>query len=730
MCRKFCFFASLIFMPVLVLTGVARAELIGWWTFDEGSGNTAFDLSDYGNDGILGGNPQWVGGIYGGAIELDGSGDYIAIDSIADDLTDNNFTVSAWIKTTAGEGNVIGANDSGSGHQFIFGVTGSGTLLVEAHSRINSYPPVINDGKWHFIAYVRDGTAAYAYTDGELVGTETPDGNPAGQVRWSIGQEWDNDPSDEFTGLVDDVHFFNHPLAQDEIIRVMQGKGFTLASGPEPADGAFVYDTSVSLSWKPGGFAASHDIYLGETFDDVIEGAAGTFRGNQVDALFSVGVSGSPYPGGLAAGTTYYWRIDEVNESEPNSPWKGDVWNFSIPPKTAYGPEPADGAELVDLELRLSWAIGFDAKIHYIVFGESYDEVSNAAQGTLNGTTNFNPGPLKMARTYYWRVDEFDGDEMHKGRVWSFSTIGAVSGPNPADGAVDVKPSVVLTWDAGSVAAVHEVYFGTDADAVMNATTDSPEYKGPKRLGDESYDPNKLMLNTTYFWRIDEIDGGNPDSPWAGKVWSFATGNFYVIDDIESYNSEDNQIWISWYDGIGFGGPGIEPYFAGNRTGAIVGDEDTFSYTEETIIHSGSQSMPYFYDNNKPGFSNYSEAELTLDYPRGLGPRDWTAQGVDELIIWFRGRSNNDAEPLYVAVSNSTGEPAVVVYDNQAATQISLWTEWAIDLQNFADQGIDLTDVTSIAIGVGTRGNTTVPGGSGKMYIDDIRLYLPREAAE
>jgi len=228
------------------------------------------------------------------------------------------------------------------------------------------------------------------------------------------------------------------------------------------------------------------------------------------------------------------------------------------------------------------------------------------------------------------------------------------------------------------------------------------------------------MLNTTYFWRIDEINGANPDSPWAGKVWSFTTGNFFVVDDFESYNSEDNQIWIAWHDGIGYGGPGAEPYFAGNRTGSIVGDEDTFSYTEETIVHGGSQSMPYFYDNNKQDFSNYSEAELTLDYPR-----DWTAQGVDKLIIWFRGDSNNDAEPLYVAVSNSTGAPAIVVHDDPAATQIGVWTEWVIPLHNFADQGIDLTDVDRIAIGIGTQGNMTTPGGSGKMFIDDILLYQP-----
>jgi hypothetical protein len=94
------------------------------------------------------------------------------------------------------------------------------------------------------------------------------------------------------------------------------------------------------------------------------------------------------------------------------------------------------------------------------------------------------------------------------------------------------------------------------------------------------------------------------------------------------------------------------------------------------------------------------------------------------------GIASNDAEPLYVAVSNSTGNPVVVVHDDPAAAQIDSWTEWVIPLSAFSDQGIDLTNVDSIAIGLGTQGNTTIPGGKGKMYIDDIRLYQPREVAE
>ena len=112
------------------------------------------------------------------------------------------------------------------------------------------------------------------------------------------------------------------------------------------------------------------------------------------------------------------------------------------------------------------------------------------------------------------------------------------------------------------------------------------------------------------------------------------------------------------------------------------------------------------------------------------GERDWTAEGVGELSLWFRGESENVAEPLYVAIVNAGGTPAVMVHDDSAAAATDTWAEWVIPLQAFADQGIILTNVDRIAIGLGDKGNMTIPGGSGKMYFDDIRLYRPRETAE
>jgi len=125
--------------------------------------------------------------------------------------------------------------------------------------------------------------------------------------------------------------------------------------------------------------------------------------------------------------------------------------------------------------------------------------------------------------------------------------------------------------------------------------------------------------------------------------------------------------------------------------------------------------MPVFYDNNQQGKLKYSEVEMTLTYPR-----DWTENGVDTLTIWFRGDSANAAETLYVALNGS----AVVFHDNPDAAQITTWTEWTIDLQVFADLGVDLTNVNTIALGLGNKNNPQV-GGSGVVFFDDIRLYRP-----
>jgi hypothetical protein len=128
--------------------------------------------------------------------------------------------------------------------------------------------------------------------------------------------------------------------------------------------------------------------------------------------------------------------------------------------------------------------------------------------------------------------------------------------------------------------------------------------------------------------------------------------------------------------------------------------------------------MNYKYHNSGPVY--YSEATANITN-LAIG-QDWTQDGAGILSLWFDGYWGNAPEPMYVAVANSSGSPAVVYHDNPDAATINMPAEWTIDLQLFADQGVDLTDVDTISIGFGDKDNPQ-PGGSGQVYFDDIRLY-------
>jgi hypothetical protein len=716
MCRKLICTISFVAVLGMGLTSAAQAadpDLVAHWRFDETSGTTAVDSSGNGHDGTLMGDPTWVAGKIGSALDFDGSGDYVDCGASPDFESPVNITVACWIKVDVFDKTwqaIITTSDSAwrvhrssSSNNIAWGTQGLNPVDLTGTTDVST-------GDWFHVACVFDGLQKLLYINGELDASSDSPGNintstmPVfiGENSGATGRFWD--------GLIDDVRIYKRALTETELLGVMTGGGaeYPLASGPDPANGALHEDTWVTLSWRAGDYAVSHDVYLGENPDEVSNATpdSDVFRGNQETTFYVAGFPGFAYPDGLIPGTTYYWRIDEVNDANVASPWKGEVWSFSIPPKTAYNPDPADGAEFVDPDAAtLSWTAGFGAKLHTVYFGDDYDTVNDSVAGIPSGLTSYNPGPLELEKVYYWRVDEFDAIETHKGDVWSFTTPGAVGNPQPAYDATDVAMNATLSWTVSDSAASHELYFGTDKDAVRNAGTGSPEYVGSKALGAESHDPGLLEPDTTYYWRVDEVDGqGNTAK---GPLWLFTTGTFLLVDGFESYTDDDaagEAIWQTWIDGFGVADNGAQ---AGNLLPP---------YAEQTIVHGGAQSMPLLYIN-EAGVTN-SEAAKTL-----TAPRDWTEAGVVELSLWYRGRSDNAGEPMYAAVSNAGGAPAVVANDDPAAAQILDWTEWRVLLQTFADQGVNLTNVDKIGIGLGSKSGMASAGGTGTVFIDDIRLY-------
>jgi hypothetical protein len=198
------------------------------------------------------------------------------------------------------------------------------------------------------------------------------------------------------------------------------------ATDPQPASGDVVSDTWTTLSWQPGASSAVHELYISEDFNDVNEGTIEPIL--TADNFQVVGSLGTPIPSGLIADTTYYWRVDEVNDADPNSPWRGDVWEFAVAPLRAWNPAPADAGRLIlgTWDIQLCWNAGLGAMVHNTYFSEIFEDVNSAllATGTVTMETAFDPGPLDPNKTYYWRIDEYDGNNriFHRGAVWSFRT--------------------------------------------------------------------------------------------------------------------------------------------------------------------------------------------------------------------------------------------------------------------------------------------------------------------
>jgi hypothetical protein len=271
--------------------------------------------------------------------------------------------------------------------------------------------------------------------------------------------------------------------------------------------------------------------------------------------------------------------------------------------------------------------------------------------------------------------------------------------PQPQSYAVvDIRNTTSLSWSAGDAAASHDVYFGTDRDAVANADKDAAEFQGNQTGTSLSAAGLIEFGGGDYYWRIDEIAADG--TAQAGTTWKFTVPDYLIVDDIESYNDlaeEDpasNRIYLAWIDGFGT-----------TTNGAVVGNLNV-PLTERGNVNGGLQAMPYTYDNNL----KTSEATLTLT------ERDWTAEGVTKLSLAFRGDAANTPVQMFVALNGA----AVVYHVDTSATQTTGWTEWVIDLTEFT--GVDLTNVTTITIGFGTKGSPVVGGGSGTMYFDDIRL--------
>lgn len=762
MCQRLRFLSVAVFVlggfglrPV----GAYDASLCGWWPLNDGSGTVAVDASGKAVNGTLFGDPVWSrDGKNGGCLTFDGVNDYVFIDG---KFALPNYTIAVWFRDDSpGQRDIVSCYATGVRHGILLEV-GSDNRLRFLHrfplgtgGGNNIYTPFTPNGTWHHVAATKSPTDIALYIDGKEVG-RLPDASVFGAAdAFGIALGClDNERGNArmFLGAMDDLQIYYRALSAAEIPGTMVGLvDKALAMNPSPAHDATDVPRDATLSWTPGQYAGTHDVYLGTTLADVNSATRATTKGvlvseNQADTMFDP-------PEAFAFGQTYYWRIDEVNQSVDHTIFKGGVWSFTVEPyaypvqpvaATASSSQPGMGPEntingsgltdgqhgtlsttmwlssgvlpqwiqyefdavykLSDLTVwnsnqAIESILGFGAKtvqIELSTDGATWTAVTDVpefawaagAPGyTADTTVNLGGALAKYVKLTI--LSNWGGLSPQGGlSEVQFSHVPVrAREPQPSVGAAGVDPRSVLSWRPGREAGKHRVYLSDDVNEVRDGRTLLGTV--PTSRFDAA---GVLQLGRTYYWRVDEVNDAGPMAAWEGEIWSFSTAASLPVDDMESYNDAEGmntRIYEVWIDGWGT-----------TTNGSQVG-HDGAPFAERTTVRGGVQSMPFRYGNNGAA---YSEATRTFDEPQ-----DWTQYGVKGLILWFVGDSANTAGQLYVKVNGKK-----VIYDGDAENLLRKpWQMWYVDLGSLT--GVNLKKVTELTIGV--------EGGAGILFIDDIGL--------
>jgi len=251
-----------------------------------------------------------------------------------------------------------------------------------------------------------------------------------------------------------------------------------LAWDPDPLFGsADLYALDINLlSWAAGDNAVKHDVYFGTTFAEVNEANTASdpniYLGRQLLADVN-----KP-PGFVTWHKTYYWRIDEINDSNVPQWGKGRVWNFATRPAWARNPIPTgDAAALFPV---LTWDAGPVVAAtagHYVYFSTDFNDVNDRDPNFLiiRDTNNYSPPEmLEFSTQYWWAVDEFNAVETPNtwpSLIWDFTTEAYVFVDNMESYANndDIKAVWNDYWFDDTLRS--DIYVETGADWVRNGDT-------------------------------------------------------------------------------------------------------------------------------------------------------------------------------------------------------------------------------------------------------------------
>jgi len=295
-------------------------------------------------------------------------------------------------------------------------------------------------------------------------------------------------------------------------------------------------------------------------------------------------------------------------------------------------------------------AVAVDGKHLYYLNGEPAGEGGQGSTVPTGGSAPLTIGKTDEANFFLGMIDDV---RLYNTALTQEQIKEAMRGDplqawdaQPSDGSiVDIREAVSLAWQPGDTADQHDVYFGTDAAAVADAGTSSPEYKGRQAGASYSLDGLVEFGGGAHFWRIDEVEAG-ATAIHKGRVWTFTVADYLIVDEFETYTDDvGSRIFQTWIDGWGFTEPA--PGNPGNGTGSTVGYTSP-PFAERTVVHGGRQAMPFDYNNIIQPY--YSETDRTWTVGQDL-----TLNGMDTLSLWVRGNLARFAEdPVGTYTMSST----------------------------------------------------------------------------
>ncbi|MDI9430745.1 MAG: discoidin domain-containing protein, partial [Planctomycetota bacterium] len=383
------------------------------------------------------------------------------------------------------------------------------------------------------------------------------------------------------------------------------------ATNPIPATGSDDITRDVILGWKPGASAATHNVYFGTDWADVNDATVPTAQDVDVNSFDPGGldfgqtcywrvdeVNSAPdfavFKGDVWSFTTepFAYPIENILiatnatstategiENIVNGSGLDEAHQHSTKTTDMWLGSPADGDPIwiqfefdrvyklhelwvwnynVEFELVLGFGVK-EVTIEYSADGVNWISLGETelAQGTAKAdyvhstTVDFGGVAAKYVRltvnSGWGELPQYGLSEVRFYYIPAFARE-----PEPGDGATNVNVNATLTWRPGREAASHEVYLGTDPEALAPAATTQAA----------SFAPDDLVFGDVYYWRVDEVNPDASPDTWEGDLWSFTTAEYATIDDIESYTDDidaGQAVFQTWIDGWT------------NNTGSLIG---------------------------------------------------------------------------------------------------------------------------------------------------------------